>query len=290
MPPGHFYSPFPDSDFLVKNKEQLFSKKTGTALPGLELFENEQYFFLEKLSKYYQPRIFPTEKEQGFRYYFNNQYFSFSDAVFLYCLIREINPKKIIEIGSGFSSAAMLDINEQYCNNSIALTFIEPYPAERLDGLIKDGDNCTIIRSFVQQVPPDLFLDLQEDDILFIDSSHILKTGSDLNHLLFNVLPVLKKGVLVHFHDIFFPFEYPAEWIIEQQRGWNEAYAVRSFLQFNDTFRIVLFTSFLENIYKDWFELHMPLCLTPHEQWPVAGSGHRYLETGGQSLYLRKVK
>ena len=288
--PGHYYSPFPDTAQMIRNKERLFNRNPETVFQGLALNENEQFRLLEKLSKHYQPHIFPEEKEEGSRYYFNNQYFCYSDAVFLYCIIREINPKKIIEIGSGFSSAAMLDINEKYYNNSIELTFIEPYPAERLDTLVKEADTCSIISNFVQEVPLGLFLDLEEDDILFIDSSHVSKTGSDVNHLLFNVLPVLKKGVLIHFHDIFFPFEYPSEWVVDQQRGWNEAYLVRSFLQFNDTFSIALFTSFLENKFRNWFEAHMPLCLTPHEKWPATDGGYRYLDTAGQSLYLRKVK
>ena len=101
----------------------------------------------------------------------------------------------------------------------IHLTFVEPFPEERLDSLVLPTDNYVIIKDIVQNISSDLFSGLQENDILFIDSSHISKTYSDVNYLIFNILPNLKKGVVIHFHDIFFPFEYPSEWIIDQTPG-----------------------------------------------------------------------
>ena len=289
MPPGHYYSPFPDPAELTKHKNQIFHRNAELVFPGIDLQTNAQFELLQRLSSYYRSDLFPMDKSANSRYYFNNQYFCFSDAIFLSAMMREWRPKRIIEIGSGFSSAVMLDVNEQYFNNSIQLTFVEPFPEDRLNDLVRAADNCSIIKDFVQHVPVQSFLELEENDILFIDSSHVSKTYSDVNHLIFNILPLLKKGVIVHIHDVLFPFEYPAEWMIDQQRAWNEAYLVRAFLQFNSAFRIELFTSYLEIKFRDWFLEKMPLCLEKHEQFAKEDGIVYFLETGGQSLYLRKV-
>ena len=99
-----------------------------------------------------------------------------------------------------------------------------------------------------------------EEVILFVDSTHVAKVGSDVNHLFSEVLPILKPGVLVHIHDIFYPFEYPKSWIYEG-RNWSEVYLLRAFLQFNECFKIVLFNTFLEHFHRDFFLRNMPLCL-----------------------------
>jgi hypothetical protein len=174
-------------------------------------------------------------------------------------MIRFLKPKRIIEIGSGFSSAVMLDTNELFFNNQINLTFIEPYP-ERLFSLISEKDkNAThIIQNEVQSVPLETFAQLQAGDILFIDSSHIIKTGSDVNYVIFEVLPILKPGVLIHFHDIFYPFEYPKEWVYAG-RNWNEDYFLKAFLMYNETFEIRLFADYIHRMHKEAFR-RMPLC------------------------------
>lgn len=288
--PGHYYSPYPDTTLLREKKDLIFNRNPDITLPGIELRPGEQFDLLKELSGHYSTDMFPLDQTKGARFYFDNQYFCFSDAIFLSSMIQHLKPKKIIEIGSGFSSAVMLDVNEKYFSNKINLTFVEPFPEERLDSLVLPTDNYVIIKDIVQNISSDLFSGLQENDILFIDSSHISKTYSDVNYLIFNILPNLKKGVVIHFHDIFFPFEYPSEWIIDQQRGWNEAYLLRSFLQFNSDFRIELFTSYLERKYKDWFLANMPICLNQHEQWPKPDGSHYLLDTSGQSIYLRKTK
>jgi hypothetical protein len=134
-------------------------------------------------------------------------------------MMRTFKPKEIIEIGSGHSSAIMLDTNEICFDNKINLTFIEPYPEERLMKILKDSDKIshTIINKKVQSIDLDTFLSLSENDILFVDSTHVSKVGSDVNFILFEVLPALKPGVLIHFHDIFYPFEMPKHWVLEMQ-------------------------------------------------------------------------
>lgn len=157
-------------------------------------------------------------------------------------------------MGSGYSSALMLDVNDLFFNRSIQLTFIEPNP-ERLYSLITEADknSVTIYDKMVQQVDLDLFKTLERGDILFIDSSHVSKTGSDVNYLLFKVLPLLKPGVLFHFHDIFYPFEYVKSWVYEG-RCWTENYILRAFLMYNQQYRIRLFAHYLHTHHAQLFQ------------------------------------
>jgi hypothetical protein len=155
----------------------------------------------------------------------------------------------------------MLDANEMFFKRSIEMTFIDPNP-ELLLCLIhkEDKKNNVIVSRRVQDLDLGMFDALQADDILFIDSTHVSKVYSDVNRLFFEILPRLKKGVYVHLHDIFYPFEYPKEWVYEG-RAWTEAYLLRAFLQYNNCFRIVLMNTFLEQFHRKFFEQSMPLCL-----------------------------
>ena len=208
-----------------------------------------------------------AKEDPRLRYrWLNGCQYRYSDVAFLYGVIRHLRPKKIVEVGSGASSAVMLDISDLFFNSSIQLTFIEPYP-QRLFGFLSDADKRTasIIESKVQDVPLDPFLALDEGDILFIDSSHVVKVGSDVNFILFEVLPRLRKGVWIHFHDIFFPFEMPEHWITKYKHFWNENYLLRAFLMNNESYEITLFNTFLQQRFKSWFEERMPECLLGDE-------------------------
>jgi predicted O-methyltransferase YrrM len=262
--PGHYYSPVVVPREL-KGKENRIFNKNIESLPGIELNKEEQFSLLNKLAGYYPPPFPVTKDESGkLRYYYRNDFYPESDAIFLYSIIRHFRPKRIIEAGSGFSSAVMLDTNEHFPGNQIDFCFIEPYP-KRLLGLLKTADKaqCRILEQPIQDVPLAEFEKLEANDILFIDSTHVSKTGSDVNYILFEILPRLNKGVLVHFHDIFYPFEYPKNWVTEFYTGfgWNESYILRAFLQYNNAFKIILFNTFLQQVYRDWFSQHMPLCL-----------------------------
>ncbi len=159
-------------------------------------------------------------------------------------MLTTLRPKRVVEVGSGFSSAIALDVRDQELPN-LELTFIEPHPS-RLLKVLKESDNrsATIHRNAIQDVPVELFDVLNKDDILFIDSTHVSKSGSDVNWLFFRVLPRLKPGVIVHIHDIFFPFEYIDSWLT-QRRSWNESYLLLSFLSYNDAFQIMFFNSWI---------------------------------------------
>ena len=251
-PPGHFYSPLPD----LKQVRDRLEIPVGDVneLPGIDLKPRDQLALLGNFATYYPDIPFPQNETAGTRYYFDNPYFGEGDGIVLYSFLRHFKPEQVIEIGSGFSSALILDVNETILQPPAKLTFIEPH-SERLRGLLtaKDHDNHTLLEKPVQQVGMDTFESLNENDILFIDSSHIVKFGSDVEHIVSTILPALKPGVIIHFHDILWPFEYPKEWVM-QGISWNEAYFLRAFLEFNDTFEILYFNSFIASCFTEEFE------------------------------------
>jgi len=191
----------------------------------------------------------------------------------LYSFLRHFKPGKVIEIGSGFSSAIMMDTNDLYLDKSVDFTFIEPHP-KRFYSMVKSdpASNYRIVEKKVQDVPLELFKGLAKGDILFVDSSHIAKIGSDVVQIFSNILPVLVPGVIVHFHDIPWPFEYPRYWLMNGA-SWNEAYFLKAFLQFNNSFEILFFNSFMIEFYPDEIKNQMP----------------GLLDSLGLSIWLRKT-
>jgi len=270
-PPGDFSSPIPtlkDSpglDILLDPKSKYRA--------GLDLRDADQVSLLDELGQFYSEMPFSDRLGNNTRYYFENNWFKAGDAIVLYGMLRRYVPKHIIEIGSGFSSAAMLDVNDLFLDHSVKFTFIEPN-SERLRSLLREHDlrNTKIIESLIQQVPLDSFHELEENDILLIDSSHVAKLGSDVNHILFNILPQLDPGVLIHFHDIRWPFEYPRS-ATEMGIAWNEAYFLRTFLMYNYAFHIVFFNSYMAEYHSDLIRRHMPKFL----DWP------------GGSIWIRRT-
>jgi hypothetical protein len=262
VPPGHFYSPIPDLESIEARKDGLFNRGR-THIPGIETRTHEQLELLQQFRSFYDEIPFRAEQNDGLRYYFDNLYFTFGDGIALYSMLRHFRPARVIEVGAGFSSAVMLDTNDQFLSGSIEFTFIEPFP-ERLLSLMSDADRRKnqVKVAPVQDVPVDLFTTLTAGDILFIDSSHVAKVGSDVVHLLTYVLPALNRGVVVHFHDIFWPFEYPHHWV-QEGRAWNETYVLKAFLQYNAAFKILLFNSYLAVHHRDVLTRDFPLWSEP---------------------------
>ena len=260
VPPGHYYSPIPSLEEIKEKDNEIF-ENIPRELLGIDLNESLQLELFYQFKKYYDEIPFDSHQKNNLRYFFENPAYSYSDAIFLYCMIRHSQPKKIIEVGSGYSSCVTLDVNELYFDQKISCTFIEPYP-DLLLSLIKDSDQekVEIIASKLQDVELEKFAELQAGDILFIDSTHVSKVNSDVNYILFKILPYINSGVYIHFHDIFYPFEYPKHWVYEG-RAWNEDYILRAFLSYNRDFKIVLFNTYLEHFYKDMFVADMPLCM-----------------------------
>jgi predicted O-methyltransferase YrrM len=264
FPPGHYYSPIISIDDIRMRENEIWAKSKIDGVIGIDLNTQTQIDLLKNsLSAFYHEMPFSFGKQAKIRYYFDNGFYTYTDGIILYSMIRHFKPKRIIEIGSGFSSAVMLDTNELFFNNQIKLSFIEPYP-ERLLSLINENDvkTNTIIESDVQSINLQQFEELDAGDILFIDSTHVVKTASDVNYILFEILPKLKSGVLIHFHDVFYPFEYPKEWVFVG-RNWNEAYFLKAFLMYNDDFEIKFFADYMHEHHKESFS-DMPLTYRDH--------------------------
>jgi hypothetical protein len=235
--PNHYYSPIPD----VENLRDAVVRKTD--MIGLDLRMKEQLLFLETICPLYleEYSIFPTGKTRvDHQFHFNNGVFERVDAEVLHCMIRNVKPKKIIEIGSGYStliSAAACELNRKNDNIISDFTAIEPYPNDlfkkKIPGL------SSVLQKPLQDLDVSYFNQLMAGDILFIDSSHILKVGSDVQMEYLEILPRLAPGVLIHIHDIFLPSEYPENWIKNEHIFWNEQYLLQSFLSFNESFEIL---------------------------------------------------
>ena len=179
---------------------------------------------------------FLCQKGDGF--YVSNPSFGSVDAEIYYCMIRHFRPGKIIEVGAGFSTLLAAETVER---NAIdcEIVAIDPYPQK----FLKANRRIKVVEKPVEEVGLEEFKALGENDILFIDSTHTVKIGGDVVYLYLEVL--LKKGVLVHFHDIFLPLEYPRDWVMKMIRFWKGQYLLQAFLAFNDAFEVLWSGSYM---------------------------------------------
>jgi hypothetical protein len=256
---GHFDSPIPSIRALKLREAEIWSEPPRT-LEGIDLREDAQLALVETLKQYAAGLILEERKQEPLRFYYENGFFGYSDGFLLACMLRYLRPKKLIEVGSGFSSALILDTNEQHLGGTLDCTFIDPYP-QRLFSVMTERDSrqAKVLQAPVQDIDVALFEQLAAGDVLFIDSSHVCKTGSDVTYLYFKVLPRLRAGVYIHIHDIPYPFEYPKHWVLGG-RAWNEAYLLRAFLQYNSSFEIVIQNHFLYLFHVEQLKQLMPLC------------------------------
>ncbi len=235
-PPGHFYSPIVDPSTCVDDADRLWPEHPR--LLGIDLDDDGHVDLLDVAFRTYLPDYdFPEHGDDADgRYYTRNSQFSWLDSRSLFVLLRHWRPRRIIEVGSGYSSLLMAEVNCRWFDGGIDITCIEPYPRPFLAAGVP-GIGRLLTRR-VQDVDPAAFAGLEAGDVLFIDSSHVAKTGSDVNHLYFEVLPRLRPGVRVHIHDVFLPFEYKRDWVIAENRSWNEQYLLRALLMHSTAFRV----------------------------------------------------
>jgi len=243
--PGHFYSP------VVHPAEA--SAKHSTLWPcvphailGIDFNDASHKQILNSdfptyIADYDYPELEAAiTTKNGF--YSGNTQFGWLDSRTLFVLLRKWRPKRVIEVGSGFSSLLMADVNRRFLDSTCEITCIEPYPraflTEGVEGI------HALIQKPIQTIPLDFFSCLDKGDILFIDSTHVSKTGSDVNYLFFEILPRLKRGVYVHIHDIFLPNEYPKGWVITENRSWNEQYMLRALLMYSTAFKVIFGSSY----------------------------------------------
>jgi Methyltransferase domain len=273
VPPGHFYSPVPSVADIDAHRDRMQGPRPAS-LEAIDLRLTEQASLLDAFKPFYDEQPFPADRSGDTRYWFENHSFGYGDALALYCMLRFLEPARVIEVGSGWSSCVLLDTCERFLGWGPQITMIEPYPGQ-LHELLRpdDASRFRLLDQPIQQVPLDVFRALEAGDVLFIDSTHVARVESDVNHEIFEVLPALAAGVYVHFHDIFYPFEYPIDWV-EEGRGWNEAYVLRAFLEYNQNFEIVFFNDLVHQRVPDRFFQDFPL----------------WSRNPGASLWLRKVR
>lgn len=221
--PHHFYEPLPD--FARLDPARVAARRESAAIDWrlpqqLQLLQNLAAF-AEEIAGLAGP------------FDFDNDTFRDFDAALCYALIRHLKPRRVIEIGGGNSTRITAIALERNATPDTAHLCIEPYPSPLLDGL-----PVRILREKAEDISLDTFATLESGDILFIDSTHTVKFGSDVCREILEILPALAGGVWIHLHDIFFPYDYPPRWILEQRRSWAEQYLLEAFLAFNDAFQV----------------------------------------------------
>ncbi len=232
------YSPIVDPSTVGEYVEKQYLQKPGD-IKGIHLDEGAMVRLWIENAEFIKNTPFSEHDDGKNRYYYNSMY-PYGDAMMLRAMIAHFKPKNVIEVGSGFSSVCMLDAVDHFDLSDFTMTCIDP-DADRLRGMLRDEDRSRVefIEESVQDVPVSTFSTLSENDILVIDTTHVLKTASDVHYALFSILPSLNKGVLVHFQAISYPFEYPRQWLFEDNKSWNEIYALRAFLMYNSAFEVV---------------------------------------------------
>lgn len=221
-------------------------------LPGIDLNTEEQLDILRQFHYKDELLNFPMDKKNDTGYYYNNKSYEAGDAEYLYNIIRYFKPKRLIEIGSGNSTLmarnAIFKNEMEDSNYKCQHICIEPFEQPWLEKL-----NVELVRKKVENIDLSFFQKLDKNDILFIDSSHIIRPQGDVLYEYLELLPTLKSGVIIHIHDIFTPKDYRHDWIYKDHRLWNEQYLLEAFLTSNSNFKIIgalnyLIHNFRENI------------------------------------------
>jgi len=274
--PNHYEQPIPDTRTL---KDDLWQKQSE--LVGINTNEEDQIKLISLFSSKFKEEYesFPrTKTSVQYQYYVNNGAFESVDGEILYCIVRHFKPKKIFEVGSGnstyLSAQAILKNKEEDEGYECELVAIEPHPND----VLKAGFSCLskLIPKKVQDIPLSEFKKLTENDVLFIDSSHVLKIGSGVQYEYLEILPRLNRGVIVHLHDIFLPAEYPKKWILRDYRFLTEQYLLQAFLAFNDSFKVLWSGSYIHLKHPDKLEASFS-SYKRDERWPG-------------SFWIRKIK
>lgn len=286
--PGHFYSVIPDIKKNYNNNdinflnldynEESHIKILNELKDYLKNFDNEFGYGKDKIQ----------ERSKEYKYTLHNDAFEWMDGRMLHYFIRKVcqnGSKKIIEVGSGWSTLMMYHTKKKF-NLDLEIICIEPYPNGLAGGAwlnkLSNLKEITLIEKKLENVNLNIFKNLDENDILFIDSSHVLKLNSDVMYYFIKIFPILKKGVLIHIHDIFFPFDYPSQWLREG-RFWNEQYFLYTFLQYNNKFQIQFCNSYslykYENILKE----------LQKESYEIKNNITKQV-FGGGSIWLKVIK
>jgi hypothetical protein len=226
--PGHYYSPLTTEADGVRALSWIEDERAPV---GIDIDLGETALLAEQLAPMWQ------DLAQDERYRCDTMY-GLADAAVYHSMLRHFRPTQVLEVGSGFSTAVALDTIDAF-DLDCRLTCVEPNTG-RLEALVRPSDDVVVIRGMVQEVPLETFDVLGDGDFLFIDSTHVVKAGSDVVWTTLRVLPRMKAGVIVHIHDMFWPLEYQDKWLL-QRRDWNEIYLIHAFLSGNADWKALLF-------------------------------------------------
>ncbi|MBN2670802.1 MAG: hypothetical protein JXX29_03975 [Deltaproteobacteria bacterium] len=275
-PGGHYYSPIPSDEDI----SYALSHRSASH-DEISVDAEYQLALLEEISRFHHniPN-FPWAKNKDFLFYYANPYFSFPDVAILTSFLQFRKPKRFVDIGGGITSFLIMDLNRLLFENApIQLEVIQPF-ATLITNELSPEKQPILHEKRIQDVDLNLFETMEEDDVLFLDTSHVSKAGSEVNCILFEILPKLKPGVRVHIHDIFFPFEYPEEFF-QDGKQWNELYLWRAFLMNNKDYQIELFNAYLE-----YFHLKELTEKIPNYKSTQRSEAH--LHNHGTSLWIQK--
>jgi len=232
----HFYSPLPD---LTGLPESLWT--TPRALIGVDLRVDDAIEFMQTTLKPYlaefDPPHDPSEAATGF--FIDNSYYGSVDAEVLYAIVRHAKPGRVVELGSGASShvIALARVANAADGAAFEHEIYDPFPFAA--GRMGPVTGARVQRVRAEEIDCGALAELlTADDILFVDTTHTVKTGGDVDRIFLDLVPRLRPGVWVHVHDIFLPYEYPRYWVVDERRVWAEQYLLQAFLAFNDAFRV----------------------------------------------------
>lgn len=290
--PRHFYWPIPDLNELSERVWPIASE-----LPGIDLQIGRQLKFLRAVAADYaeEYREFPSHPiAPAYAYHHNNGLFECVDAEIAYCMIRHLRPRRIIEVGSGFSTRVLTAALRRNKTTDAArgqMVCVEPHP----DAVLREGipGVANLIQSPVQKLPPSFVDELEAGDVLFIDSSHIAGVGSDVTYEILELLPRLRPGVVIHFHDVFLPADYPRALVMEHLSFWSEQYMVQAFLAFNTRFEILWAGSAMHFMHEEELEKAFPAWKSSYCRMP--DEIRNFVPTSDQqrvwpsSLWIRKT-
>lgn len=259
----HYYEP------LFNPKHLRRSLRKDRVLPGIDFNDREQLQILNKFNYNEELKKIPLKKIDLLEFYYRNPSIGPGDAEYLYNMIRLFKPGKIIEIGCGHSTLMAVNAvnqnKEENKNYFCEYICVEPYENEWLERL-----QLKVIREKVENIDKKFFLDLEASDILFIDSSHMIRSQGDVLFEYLEILPILKKGVLVHVHDIFTPKDYLDEWVLGDVKLWNEQYLLEAFLTFNREYRVIGALNYLKHRYPKEISAKCPILANNANEEPCS--------------------
>jgi len=261
-PLGHYYSPIPDTRQLEREpyRSRVWPKEP-LETPGIDWRGEAQLDLCKNVFAVQTPLRFPPDSSgDSTQYYTANVIYPALDAYVLQAMLQHLRPRRMIEVGCGYSTLVSAQVNRELLGGQMRLTCIDPYPP---DFLVQGVPGMSDLRvEEIQDTPLELVEELEANDVLFIDTSHVVKTGGDVPWIFNHVIPRLNSGVVVHVHDMFIPGDYPKAWVLEGW-GWNEIYIVQSFLSFNAAFEVLFGVHWMTQNHRDALKEAFPQLADP---------------------------